>query len=459
MKVRSLTVGYGHRTVIRDMHVNVPAERITCVLGPNGAGKSTLFKAISGLLPITSGSVVVDGVSIERFSSRELARKLAFLPQYPTAPEGLAVADLVARGRHPRQRWLKQWTSDDEEKVARALNLTGAGAFVGKDLDTLSGNQKRRVWISMVLAQDSGIMVFDEPTTHCDLSHQIEILDLMHRLTREAGKTIVLSIPDINLALRYADHLVIIGNGRLVAEGDPAEVITPEILTDTFHLTASVVADPATGGPMIVTTAPKHIRDRLQARADAAEKARKDSGEEQSERLKRATRAYEEAEAAEEAKLAAKEASRAQDAKQARETELEALGEKVKKASAKARQLHAKAAKFDAELEEIPADAPNRAELAAKADTARNDAADADGHTARLQAELAEAKELRDKADTRARTAREEAIKAQAWVDELTHRTDTGTADDTAGETGTRQTEPENPDSDRTGDGSATDTR
>ena len=248
----SVTVGYGQRTIIRDLSATFPAGKITTIVGPNGCGKSTLLRAMSGLLNLDTGTVSVDGQNISDMKRKDVARILGMLPQSPVAPEGLLVSDLVARGRHPHQAWFRQWSSTDEDAVFEALKQTGSADLASRTLDELSGGQRQRVWISMVLAQNTDILFLDEPTTYLDLATSVDILELVDSLRQELGRTVVMVLHDLNLAVRYSDYLVIMKEGQVIASGAPAEIITTELLQDAFDLRARVIEDPETGDPLIV---------------------------------------------------------------------------------------------------------------------------------------------------------------------------------------------------------------
>ena len=247
-----LRVGYGTKTIIDSLDVAIPDTQVTTIIGPNGCGKSTLLRAMANLLPTQAGEVTLDGTPIRALRRRDLARSLGVLPQTPVAPDGLIVSDLVARGRHPHQAWYRQWSSDDKDEVMTALRMTKVDDLADRTVDSLSGGQRQRVWISLVLAQQTDILFLDEPTTYLDLSHSIEVLELVHRLSREYGRTIVMVLHDLNLALRYSDNLVVMRDGSLKAVGKPQDVISPDLLKQVFDLDAVVVECPVTGGPLIV---------------------------------------------------------------------------------------------------------------------------------------------------------------------------------------------------------------
>ncbi|OLL17911.1 MULTISPECIES: ABC transporter ATP-binding protein [unclassified Rhodococcus (in: high G+C Gram-positive bacteria)] len=254
-----LALGYGDRLVVDDLDLTVPTGVITTVIGPNGCGKSTLLRALGRLLRPRRGTVLLDGHAISSMRTRDVARVLGLLPQAPVAPEGLTVADLVARGRHPHQSWLRQWSADDEGEVAVALERTGIADLADRPVDQLSGGQRQRAWISMALAQGTDILLLDEPTTYLDLAHSVEVLDLVDRLHSELGRTVVMVLHDLNLAIRYSDHLVVMKDGRIVRSGAPAEVITEELLREVFALDAAVIDDPVSDRPLIVPIGTRHV--------------------------------------------------------------------------------------------------------------------------------------------------------------------------------------------------------
>jgi iron complex transport system ATP-binding protein len=245
-------LAYDDRVVVDDLDLELTEGSFTAIVGPNGCGKSTLLRALGRLMRPTSGRVLLDGRAIARTPTREVARVLGLLPQAPVAPEGLTVADLVARGRHPHQTWLRQWSRDDEAVVAEALAWTDMADLADRPVDELSGGQRQRAWISMALAQGTDLLLLDEPTTYLDLSHQIDVLELVGRLHAERGRTVVVVLHDLNLAARYAERLVAMKDGALVASGAPDEVLTERLLADVFDLEARVLPDPVAGTPMVV---------------------------------------------------------------------------------------------------------------------------------------------------------------------------------------------------------------
>ncbi|MDF5756266.1 ABC transporter ATP-binding protein [Spongiactinospora sp. TRM90649] len=259
LAAHGVTVGYGGRAVIDDLDVVIPPGVITTIIGPNGCGKSTLLRTLSRLLKPAGGTVVLDGEDIAKLKTRDVAKKLGLLPQAPVAPEGLTVSDLVARGRHPHQSWLRQWSSDDADVVERALAMTGVTDLADRPIDALSGGQRQRVWISMTLAQGTDLLLLDEPTTYLDLAHAIEVIDLVDDL-HESGRTVVMVLHDLNLATRYSDNLIVMRSGSILAQGHPRDVITAELLHEAFRLRARVIDDPVSDRPLIVPIGRAHTR-------------------------------------------------------------------------------------------------------------------------------------------------------------------------------------------------------
>ncbi|MCR2826694.1 ABC transporter ATP-binding protein [Microbacterium sp. zg.Y909] len=260
LTTESLTLGYGDRTVIEGLDLEVPPGRITAIVGANGCGKSTLLRALARLVAPQAGQVLLDGRSLRSRPTKEVARTLGLLPQSPVAPEGIAVADLVGRGRHPHQKLLSRWSERDYAVVAQALHDTGTTELADRPVDELSGGQRQRVWIAMALAQETDVLLLDEPTTFLDVSHQIEVLDLLTDLNRNNGTTIVMVLHDINLAARYADHVFAVRSGQVVASGAPADVITADLIRDVFALEALVVPDPVSGSPLVLPRGRHHVQ-------------------------------------------------------------------------------------------------------------------------------------------------------------------------------------------------------
>ncbi len=252
LRADGVTLGYDDRLVIDDLDFTVPDGEVTAIIGPNACGKSTLLRALARLLRPTAGRVVLDGEQIHTLPTKEVARRLGLLPQTPIAPEGITVADLVARGRTPHQRLFQQWSEADERAVAMALDATSTADLAGRPVDELSGGQRQRVWIAMALAQDTDLLLLDEPTTFLDIAHQIDVLDLVERLHRRRGRTIVVVLHDLNLACRYATHVVAMRDGAIAAAGRPAEVITVDTVRHVFGLDSLVIDDPVSGTPLVV---------------------------------------------------------------------------------------------------------------------------------------------------------------------------------------------------------------
>ncbi|MDD9369909.1 MAG: ABC transporter ATP-binding protein, partial [Acidimicrobiales bacterium] len=236
-----LTLGYDDRVIVDGLSLTIPAEEITVVVGANACGKSTLLRGLARLLKPRTGTVLLDGEDIHRLPTREVATRLGVLPQQPIAPEGISVGDLVARGRHPHQRWFRQWSTTDEDAVDAALAATELTDIADRSVDELSGGQRQRVWIALALAQGTGLMLLDEPTTFLDLAHQVEVLDLLADLNRSEQRTIVIVLHDLNLACRYAHHLVAMKDGAIVAEGRPGDVITVDTVRTVFGLESQVI--------------------------------------------------------------------------------------------------------------------------------------------------------------------------------------------------------------------------
>ncbi|KMM45199.1 iron dicitrate ABC transporter ATP-binding protein [Cellulomonas sp. A375-1] len=261
LAVEAATIGYEDRVVVHDMTLEIPSGKITTIVGANACGKSTLLRAMARLLKVKAGRVLLDGRPIDAIGSREVATVLGLLPQTPVSPEGIAVADLVGRGRYPHQGWFRRWTEQDEVAVQTALAATDILDLADRPVDELSGGQRQRVWIAMALAQETDVLLLDEPTTFLDVAHQVEVLDLLTDLNRSRGTTIVMVLHDLNLAARYTDHLVALREGRLVAQGPPADVVTPELVAEVFGMTAQVIPDPVSGTPLVVPVGRHHATD------------------------------------------------------------------------------------------------------------------------------------------------------------------------------------------------------
>jgi iron complex transport system ATP-binding protein len=252
LSAQSLRLDYDGRVVIDNLDLLVPTGQITVIVGPNASGKSTLLRGLARLLKPSGGAVTLDGRDIRSIPTKKLALHVGLLPQSPTAPEGISVADLVGRGRYPHQGWFAQWSSADDAAVRESLVATSTLELADRPVDELSGGQRQRVWIAMALAQDPDVLLLDEPTTFLDVSHQLEVLDLLMHLNRERGATVVMVLHDLNLAARYADHLIMMSEGRIVTRGSPAEVLSADTVRSAFGIESLVVADPVCGSPMVV---------------------------------------------------------------------------------------------------------------------------------------------------------------------------------------------------------------
>lgn len=258
LAAEGLALGYGDRQIIGDLSLEIPPGKVTIVIGANGCGKSTLLRGLARLLTPSRGAVLLDGRSVQSMPSKAVARLMGLLPQSPIAPEGITVADLVGRGRYPHQGWFRQWSADDDRAVAAALEATDTLELAERSIDEMSGGQRQRVWIAMALAQETDLLLLDEPTTFLDLSHQVEVLDLLTDLNRQRGTTIVIVMHDLNLACRYADHLVAMADGAIAAEGTPHEVITVENLRTVFSMNATVIDDPVSRTPTVIPIGRHH---------------------------------------------------------------------------------------------------------------------------------------------------------------------------------------------------------
>jgi iron complex transport system ATP-binding protein len=250
LRAERLTLAYGERAVVHELDLVIPRGRITAVVGANGCGKSTLLRALARLLAPRAGVVLLDGRAIGRLPTRAVAKRLGLLPQSPIAPDGITVEDLVARGRHPHQRLFRQWSREDEAAVEAALDATGTTALRERPIDELSGGQRQRAWIAMTLAQQTEIVLLDEPTTFLDMAHQVEVLDLLADLVAAHGRTVVMVLHDLNQACRYAGHLVAMREGRVHTTGAPVDVVDAALIRDVFGLRARVIEDPETGTPL-----------------------------------------------------------------------------------------------------------------------------------------------------------------------------------------------------------------
>ncbi|MEM8571055.1 MAG: ABC transporter ATP-binding protein [Pseudomonadota bacterium] len=251
-EARGLVAGYGGKPILDGLDLVLPKGKFIVLLGPNGSGKSTLLRTLGRLLPVSAGQISHEDHPIARLPAKALARRIAVLAQGPIAPEGLRVRDLVAQGRYPHRSLLGGWNDHDEAACKRALDLTGMVELADRPLDALSGGQRQRAWISMTLAQETGTLLLDEPTTYLDIAHQIEVLALLRRLVQEEGKSVVVVLHDINQAARYGDHIILLMSGKVVATGTPSEVLTPETLRAVFGIETLIVPDPETGAPLCI---------------------------------------------------------------------------------------------------------------------------------------------------------------------------------------------------------------
>lgn len=259
LQAEDLTLGYDRTTVLEHLDLAIEAGTVTTLIGANGCGKSTLLKAFGRLLAPAAGTVRLDGTPIGGLSTREVARRLAVLPQRPLTPAATSVRDLVMRGRHPHQHLLRPWTPADQALVAEAMAATGVSEVAHKDVNELSGGQLQRAWIALVLAQDAPTILLDEPTTFLDLAHQLDVLRLVRRINAERGSTIVMVLHDLSLAARFSDRLVALHDGRVLADGAPWDVLTPDVLAVAFGLEADVIPDPRTGTPLVVPLEPSPV--------------------------------------------------------------------------------------------------------------------------------------------------------------------------------------------------------
>ncbi|WP_321832069.1 ABC transporter ATP-binding protein [Thalassovita sp.] len=252
LQARDLWQGYGDHTVLSGINVSLPPGKFTAILGHNGCGKSTLLKSLAGMMPVKRGSVTLEGQPIKSFATKALARQVSYLAQGAVAPEGLSVAELVAQGRYPHRKIFASWNAADTDAVERALSLTATKDLSDRPLQELSGGQRQRAWIAMTLAQEGRIVLLDEPTSFLDPAHQLEVLSLVRRLIRDEGTTVAAVLHDLNHAAQFADHIILLKAGQLLAEGSPQEVVTPDILRDAFGLDVEILRHPQTGAPICV---------------------------------------------------------------------------------------------------------------------------------------------------------------------------------------------------------------
>ncbi|MEU8466217.1 ABC transporter ATP-binding protein [Streptomyces sp. NPDC029003] len=255
LTARNVTLGYDQRVIAENLSVEIPDHSFTVIVGPNACGKSTLLRALSRMLKPSGGRVLLDGQAISSLPAKKVARTLGLLPQSSIAPDGITVADLVSRGRYPHQGLLRQWSQEDERIVAESMAATGVAELADRAVDELSGGQRQRVWIAMALAQQTPLLLLDEPTTYLDIQHQLDVLDLCAELHENQGRTLVAVLHDLNHAARYATHLIALRGGVVVAEGPPAEVVTAELVEEVFGVRCQVIDDPETGTPLVVPAA------------------------------------------------------------------------------------------------------------------------------------------------------------------------------------------------------------
>lgn len=251
LRAEGLGVSYGGPAVVTGLDLVVPDACMTVIVGPNACGKSTLLKALARMLRPHGGAALLDGRDVQGYGGREFARVVGLLPQSPVAPAGLTVGDLVAKGRYPHQTLLRQWSRTDEGAVEAAMRAADVTDLADRPVDELSGGQRQRVWLAMVLAQETSLLLLDEPTTYLDLAHQLEVLELARRMSRD-GRTVVAVLHELNLAFRYADHLVVMSRGEVVATGAPAEIVTAELVEEVYELPCRVIEDPTSGTPLVL---------------------------------------------------------------------------------------------------------------------------------------------------------------------------------------------------------------
>ncbi|AZS16750.1 ABC transporter ATP-binding protein [Paenibacillus lutimineralis] len=252
METKDLCLAYGEAIVFDELNFSIPKGKITVFVGSNGCGKSTLLRSLARLIKPKDGVVLIDGSEIAKLPTKEVAKRLAILPQGPIAPEGLTVLQLVKQGRYPYQSWLRQWSQEDEQKVTQALEATGMTAYAERTVDSLSGGQRQRAWIALTLAQGTDTILLDEPTTYLDLTHQIDVLDLLFELYEKEGRTIIMVLHDINLACRYAHHMVAIKDHAIWAAGKPEDIVNEEMIADVFGMECIISQDPLFGTPMVI---------------------------------------------------------------------------------------------------------------------------------------------------------------------------------------------------------------
>ncbi|MGZ0051563.1 ABC transporter ATP-binding protein [Brevibacillus gelatini] len=281
---QNLDIGYGELSIVKNLNISIPSGKITALVGANGSGKSTILKTLARIMKPSGGQVFLDGKSIHQQSTKEVAKQLAILPQNPTAPDGLTVSELVTYGRFPHQKGFGSLTKEDKEIVQWAISMTGMSDFYDRPVDQLSGGQRQRAWIAMALAQGTDILFLDEPTTFLDMAHQLEVLKLLQKLNEEEKRTIVMVVHDLNHATRYAQHMVAISRGTVMAEGTPAEVMTPEMLRKVFNIEADILTDPRTGVPLCLPYELSHAVENRQPASSPVQPAAQAVQEQEEER-------------------------------------------------------------------------------------------------------------------------------------------------------------------------------
>ncbi|MEW2418837.1 ABC transporter ATP-binding protein [Streptomyces sp. NPDC046866] len=278
LTAQNVTLGYEQRVIAENLSVEIPDHSFTVIVGPNACGKSTLLRALSRMLKPSAGQVLLDGQAISSLPAKKVARTLGLLPQSSVAPDGITVADLVARGRYPHQGLLRQWSSQDERIVRESMASTGVAELADRTVDELSGGQRQRVWIAMALAQQTPLLLLDEPTTYLDIQHQIDVLDLCAELHENQGRTLVAVLHDLNHAARYATHLIAMRGGKVIAEGPPAEVVTAELVERVFGLRCRIIDDPETGTPLVIPAARRAARQPAAGEPCGAEAGAREAG-------------------------------------------------------------------------------------------------------------------------------------------------------------------------------------
>jgi iron complex transport system ATP-binding protein len=263
LRAESLAVGYATMPILQNVHIEIPDRKITALIGANGSGKSTLLRTLGRILQPHSGSVTLDGKAIASMSSKDVAKTLALLPQNPASPDGLTVRQLCAFGRHPHKALLARTTRNDHEIVQASLTATGLNDIADRQLDQLSGGQRQRAWIAMALAQETPILLLDEPTTYLDLAHQLEVLELLRELNRVRGRTVVMVVHDLNHAAQYADYVIAVANGEIHSAGSPEDLITPSMIEAIFGIKSVVIPNPLDGTPLCLPIARGRVPEKL----------------------------------------------------------------------------------------------------------------------------------------------------------------------------------------------------